>query len=71
MMLLLTTMLAFYIMLQDRGRQATARVPHLAQQEISNGTQKLQVSHINFVMIHHAKGILTLTCTKKCMLLAR
>jgi len=27
-------------------------VPHLARQAISNGTQKLHMLHINFVMIH-------------------
>jgi len=27
------------------------RVPQLARQEISNGTQKLQVLHISFVII--------------------
>ena len=52
-----------------RGLQPTARVPHLAGQAISNGSQKLQVLRINFVMIH-AEGILTLTCIKIRMLLA-
>ena len=35
-----------------QGQQPVARMPHLARQTISNGTQKLQVLHINFVMIH-------------------
>jgi len=47
----------------SRGQQPTARMPNLACQAISNGTQKLQVSHINFVMVH-TEGILTLTCIK-------
>ena len=36
----------------EQGRQRTTRVPHSARQAISNGTQKLQVLHINFDMIH-------------------
>jgi len=36
----------------SRGQQPTARAPHLARQAISNGTQKLHVLHIDFVMIH-------------------
>jgi len=33
------------------GQQPAARVPHLAYQASSNGTQKLQLLHINFLMI--------------------
>jgi len=47
----------------SRGRQPTARAAHLARQAISNGTQKLHVLHIDFVMIH-SEGKLTLTCIK-------
>jgi len=39
------------------------RVPHLARQAISTGTQKFHVLHITFVMIH-TEGILTLTLYK-------
>jgi len=56
-------------MLQTRGRQPTARVPHLARQAISNGTEKLHVLHISFATIHTG-GILTLTWTNIRMLLA-
>jgi len=37
---------------QTKCRQHEARVPNLTRQAISNGTQKLRVLHINFVMIH-------------------
>ena len=35
-----------------RGRQSTARVPHLARQAISNGTQSLPKLHKMFFIIH-------------------
>jgi len=54
----------------SRGRQPVPRVPHLARQALSNGRQKLHVLHIDFVMIH-TEGILTLSCIKIRMLLAR
>jgi len=38
------------------------------RQAISHGTQKLHVSHIDFVMTHR-EGILTLNCLKIRMLL--
>jgi len=44
----------------SRGRQPTARRPHLARQAIS---QKLHVLHIDFAMIH-SEGKLTLSCIK-------
>jgi len=36
---------------QSRGRQPKAHVLHLAHQAIFNGTQKLQVLRINYVVI--------------------
>jgi len=57
-----------YRIVYYRGRQTTARVPHLARQAISNSTQKLHVLHIDFVTIH-TEGILTLPCLKIRMLL--
>ena len=53
----------------SRGRQPTVRVPRLARQAISNGTEKLLVLHVTFVTIH-TEGRLTLTCTNIRMLLA-
>jgi len=38
-----------------------ARMPYLARQVISNGTQKLQGLHIKFVKIH-TENVLILTC---------
>jgi len=45
------------------SRQAPARLPHLARQVISNGTQKLRVLHISFVMFHAEKCIDLDLCT--------
>jgi len=55
--------------LQSRYWQPTARVPHLARQAISNGTQKLHALHIDLAMIH-TEGILTLACIKTRMFFA-
>jgi len=46
-----------------QGSANYARVPRLAPQHVSSGTHKLQVLHINFVMIH-TEAILTLTRIK-------
>jgi len=53
LLLLVTTVWSFAHMPLGLSNRNTARVLHLARQAIFNGTQKLQVLHINFVMIHN------------------
>ena len=69
MFCLLVTQQQEICIIYSRGRQPTARVPHLARQAFSNGTEKLHILHITFVTIRN-EGALTLTCTNIRMLLA-